>query len=421
MKKRAALFLTLMMVLSFTACGNKPSADIDQTVYKAEDYSFSKVTNYLYEITLADYEQYIDDANTFFLKYNPKIGGCSSVQNGTIRGRNYDWTYDEEPEYVIHVPSNNSGRHASIGVAATTEITVEDIETGDGSYNITAADLETGTYYDIYKIIPYLTLDGMNDAGLTVNVNVVGYEEKGEYVMKTADPSDDICPIMVPRILLDNAASIDEALALIEKMDVYSLGEMEEAHFMISGPQSSSDDTFNTVVVEFIPDANKHYQMSVIDYNKGDFVDNKPVMTNFHLTGFDGSIESATRHPMGFERYQELLNNYDQGSDISGMIDLMKKVYYTRTYDLYNENFWYSEYLKGELDMTMTGEKNLMGDISKAGVFADALRPGIESYKSMKRDGSTWHTVHTSVYDIENRALYVVPQEGGFSYSFTLE
>lgn len=371
-----------------------------------EKTTINKVTDYLFEITCDDYEQNIDKASDYFTMYNPKLGGCSSVQNGYIRGRNYDWTYDEEPEFVIHVPANDAGRHASIGVAATTEIT--------------AADVESGAYYPVYDIIPYFTLDGINDAGLTININVVGYEEMGEFEMKTQDTSDDVCPIMIPRLLLDNAGSIDEALVMLESMDIFSLGTAEEAHFMISGPQSPNDSTFNTVVVELIPDQNKHYTLNVIDYNKGQFVDNKPVMTNFHLTGFDGSIESLTKHPMGYERYVILADCFGEGETIRGMQDLMKKVYYTRAYDVYSENFWYSELCHDDLTMDDRGPANLHGDIYAAGVFADDLIYSLNDYYRMERDSTTWHTVHTSVYDIENRTLYVMPQESGFSYEFVL-
>ena len=369
--------------------------------------TFTKITDYLFETTYTDYEGAYEDAVAYYRKYNPKLGGCSSVQNGTIRGRNYDWTYDEEPEFIVHVPANDKGRHASLGVVATSAMT--------------AADVENGVDAPFLKFLPYSTLDGINDAGLCVNINVVGYEEMGEYVMKTEDTSDDVCPLMVCRLLLDNCGSIDESLALLDTMDIFSLGTQEECHLMISGPQSAEDSTFNTVVVELIPDENKHYQLSVIDYNKGDFVDNKPIMTNFHLTGFDGTVESATRHPMGFERWQILYEAYDQGSTVRGMMDLMKKVYYTRCYDLYSDRAWYSEFASGDLDMTMVGAEKLNGDVSAAGAYAQAFRNAADSYASLDRNASTWHTVHTSVYDTEAKVLYILPQEAGYAYRFALE
>lgn len=220
--------LTAILLTAIAFCAVPASAENEKT-----EIPVSKVTDYLFEITCDDYEQNLDKANEYFRNYNPKLGGCSSVQNGPYRGRNYDWTFDEEPEFVIHVPANDAGRHASIGVCATTVITAADVENGD---------IEKAAY-----LLPYLTLDGINDAGLTVNINVVGFSEKGEYVLKNDDPSDDACPLMVPRLLLDNAASIDEALAMMEKMDIFSLGTEEEAHYMISGPQSPDGSTWHTV------------------------------------------------------------------------------------------------------------------------------------------------------------------------------
>ena len=363
----------------------------------------TKVTDYLYEVTYTGYEGSYADAQAYMEKYQPALGGCSSVQNGTIRGRNYDWTLDEAPEFVIHVPAAE-GRHASVGVATTT--------------SITAADVDAGEELDMYAILPYFTLDGINDAGVTINVNVVNYGEMGAYTMKTEDTSDDVCPLMVSRIVLDRAGTVEEALALISGMDIYSLGTQDECHFMLSGPASAEDDTLKTVVVEFIPDEDQHYQMNVIE----NFVDDKAIMTNFHLTGFDGTVESLTAHPMGYERYLILANAYDQGSTVNGMKDLMKKVYYTKAYDAYGDGFWYSDFAKGDLTMANTGEAALNGDYSRAGAYEETVRKAIETYLAGTRtsEEKAWHTVHTSVYDMENRTLSVLPQESGFSYDFDL-
>lgn len=415
MKKAIALMLVLSIgtlgLFTLAACNKKDNNQCEQKysdTIVAGNYKFNKVTDYLFETTLTDYEQYEKDAKTYMqTHYNCKLGGCSSVQNGKIRGRNYDWTFDEEPEFIIHVPAKE-GRHASIGVAATTEIT--------------AANVESGNVYPVYNIIPYFTLDGINDAGLTININVVGYEEKGKFELKTKTEEDDVCPIMIPRLILDKCGSIQEAIDLLNSIDIYSLSTAEEAHFMISGPQSKEDSTFNTVVIELIPDENKHYQLNVIDYNKGNFVDNKAIMTNFHLTDFDGTVGSLTAHPMGYERYLILSENYDQGKTVAGMQDLMKKVFYTHCYDFYSDQIWYSEYTAGELTMDAVAglPKKIDGDTSKAGPFKDALDDAITKYSKLQRDSQTWHTVHTSVYDIEHKALYILPQESGFSYKFTL-
>ncbi len=170
-----------------------------------------------------------------------------------------------------------------------------------------------------------------------------------------------------------------------------------------------------------IPDENKHYQLSVIDYNKNEFVDNKPIMTNFHLTGFDGTEDSLTVHPAGYERYLILSECFVQGNTVNGMKDLMKKVYFTKAYDAYSDMIWYSDFTDHEgLTMANRGEKKISEDYSKAGDFGDYYKSEVETYiKNGRKSGTdSWHTVHTSVYDIENKMLYVIPQEGGFSYNF---
>ncbi|MCR4745936.1 MAG: hypothetical protein K5894_12010 [Lachnospiraceae bacterium] len=370
-------------------------------------YEIAKVSDYLFETTFYDYEEYYEMARERLEKYRPQLGGCSSIQNGMIRGRNYDWTYDEAPEFVVHVPAKE-GRHASVGISTLLSITAKEVESIEKT--------------DLLKLIPYSTVDGINDAGLTVNINVVTFGDKGEFVMKTEDTSDDICPTMICRLLLDKAGSIDEALSIMDEMDIFSLGPKYECHFMISGPQSSQDATFNTIAVELIPDEDNHYQLSIIDNNKNEFVDNKPIMTNFHLTGFDGTEESLTAHPAGYERYLILSECFEQGKTVSGMKDLMKKVYFTKAYDAYSDMIWYSDFTDQEgLTMDGRGEKKISGDYSKAGKFADYYKSEVETYiKNGRKNGTaSWHTVHTSVYDIENKILYVIPQEGGFSYDFS--
>ncbi len=104
------------------------------------------------------------------------------------------------------------------------------------------------------------------------------------------------------------------------------------------------------------------------------------------------------------------------------MKELMKKVCFTKAYDAYSDMIWYSDFTDKEgLTMAGRGEKKISGDYSKAGDFADYYKSEVETYIKNGRviGTASWHTVHTSVYDIENKMLYVIPQEGGFSYDFS--
>ena len=362
-----------------------------------------KLCDYLYEVTYTDYVKNFEKVRELLEATNPKLGACSAVQYGGIRGRNYDWYYDEAPEFVIHVPAKE-GRHASVGVATLPRIT--------------AAMIDAGADEEVYDILPYFTLDGVNDAGMTVNINVVNYQEKGEYVMKTATRSDDLSPIMICRMILDKAGSIEEAIEFLSDWDIYSLRMMDECHFMLTGPASRTDGTRKTVVIEFVPDAEKHYQLSVVEK----FVDDKMIMTNFHVTGFDGSEESLTAHPMGYERYQILKESYDLGKTVEGMKELMSKVNYSKFYDIDSDRFWYTDLCYGDLVLANRGEAALHGDPKRAGVYEKAVLQLIEDKKNATRttDVKIWHTVHTSVYDIDRKVLSVQPQETGEYYDFDM-
>lgn len=129
-------------------------------------------------------------------------------------------------------------------------------------------------------------IDGMNDAGVCIQVNVLPYgenftDEAAEFY-HTSDTSDDLDGSAVVRYILDFADSVEHAIELLDEKDVDStMYGMEELHWMISGPTSETDPAIKTVVVEFFP-RNNEKCMKVIDT----FVEDKPIMTNFNLSNF---------------------------------------------------------------------------------------------------------------------------------------
>ncbi|MDO4489064.1 MAG: carcinine hydrolase/isopenicillin-N N-acyltransferase family protein [Eubacteriales bacterium] len=343
------------------------SKDVDTSRIHSE---FKKVADYVYEVTYYEYEEYMEAAKNFLATSDKKSleSACSSIQSGMVRGRNYDWKYDNAPAIVIHVPATKT-RHASLGVLSGGSVTPE--------------ILDSGEEMPIFQLLPYATLDGINDAGLTINFNVVPSGDLGRAEKKSTDPSDNIHALVVTRLVLDNAGTIEEALEIIRKQDIYVSTNKYDAHFMISGKASATDDTFKTVIVELVPDENNEYEIANVIEK---FVDDKPVMTNFYLTGFDGTEESLPSKPLGYERYQILMKNFNQGSTVRGMLDLMKKVYYTKSYDTYMTPFWYSDMMDGaDIKYSQRGEESLNGDLSKAGAFEDIIRKEINNYYKRTR------------------------------------
>ncbi len=120
----------------------------------------------------------------------------------------------------------------------------------------------------------YAPLDGMNEKGLCVAVNMIeDYESPDQ---DSGRP--DITTTTAIRLLLDRAADVEEALELLASYDFHaSFGYV--VHFALA------DGAGNRAVVEYV-----HNEMTVID---------SPILTNFYLSDGDkqgvGSRQSHRR------------------------------------------------------------------------------------------------------------------------------
>ncbi len=114
----------------------------------------------------------------------------------------------------------------------------------------------------------YVPLDGMNEKGLCVADLMVSHEEG----MDQNTDKPDLTITSALRLLLDKAATVDEAVALLEGYDMhFSLGRAQ--HF------SLSDATGKSVAVEW-----RNGEMVVTE---------TPVVTNFYLHEDDGTSGSG--------------------------------------------------------------------------------------------------------------------------------
>lgn len=353
-----------------------------------KDLNKQKIDDYLYSVTFKDYD-YNEGQEYLNNVYDIPRGGCSTVRNGEFFGRNYDWYYEDASEFVISVPKKK-GRHASIGMAYS---------------RITNEEANTNEYSDKYKVIPFLTNDGINDSGVVISINVVPTGDMG-YTTGTNPNGDDLMTLLIPRFVLDNAGSVDEAIELLKNRNIYTpLTEKmaQEFHFMIA-------DKNKTVVIEFVN-------------NKMVVIENENIMTNFYLTNFD--INNLPNHAMGIERYNILKDGYSKGNTKDGMVSLMKEVFYTKAYDLNTSPYWYSEFsgiYKG-IDLTTknVGESNLNGDVTKSGAYETYLTRIQELYKDRTRNKVFWLTNHSSVYDLNKLSLNLIVQENNIEHTFRLK
>ncbi len=414
----------------------------------SHNFQAKKVTDYLYEITLDDYVDYAT-AKPAFEKFRPKLGGCSSISIGNLRGRNLDWTYADGVEFVVRT-TKQGNRHASVGVITAPFVTSD--------------MLSDGQYHEEFEMLPYTTMDGINDAGICVNLNVVNFQEFGAWQMKTETTEDDMMELMSPRLILDNCTYLTDIVPLMEQYDWFSLGNEEETHLMVTGPRSADDPTLTNAILEYIPfteDGKTFRKLCCISTDEKDialvggdasrFYHSKAdvfIMTNFNLWQFDASLDrkgrllSATEHPMGFERYETIEAAAKRAVSTAGseenltsvqMQDIMREVYYSNNYNLDQPNYWYTE----ESKLTLTKEEIInatdeqrypCGDINKLikgkdNKYVNDIEANIKAWASRDRKvkNNLWETLHTTIYNYADRSLQVNVHEGTIFYEYSIE
>ena len=421
-------------MLTSTSCSNASKED----VAGQHNIQVTKVSNYLYETTL-DYDYDIDEGKELIEKNEPVMGGCSSISIGNRRARNFDWLFSNG--IVVMVRSTKTeNRHASIAVSPLVKLD-EDIA-------------KDGKYHELYELLPYISVDGTNDAGISINTNVVNRDQLGHWEMKTEATDDDLTELLIPRLILDNCSNLSEIIPLLEKYDWISMPKYE-THMMVTGPRSSDDATVTTAVLEFVPftEGGKTYRrlccisqdekdIAIVGGDAARFWHSKAdifIMTNFHLWHFEadkdrkGRLLSATEHPSGFERYEILEAAANTAYEVIGgpdsltfqhMQDIMYTVNYSNMYNIYQDNFWYSESMpelitKEDLINATDEQRSPHGDLNnlikgKDNCFINGFKETLKSWgnRDRKVKNDFWESVHTTIYNYEERTIKIAVHEG---------
>lgn len=200
------------------------------------------------------------------LIFGGKPFGCStlSVENseeGYLFGRNFDWNSCNG--MII-------SSHPDEGFASVSTVNTDFIQAG--GVNISKLPDSAQAVIGLYA-----PLDGMNEKGLAVSVNMI--EDSDTIEQNTEKP--DITTTTAIRLLLDKAADVEEALDLLRQYDLHaSMGMM--VHFALADAKGRS------VVVEYVD-----HKMVVT---------NTPVVTNFYLAEGKkhgvGTSQSHTRYDL---------------------------------------------------------------------------------------------------------------------------
>lgn len=385
-----------------------PSEDIFTKIWKELDTNsyiyINDIKDYLYEIYYDKLDY--DYAEDYFQKKNIPVGACSSVRKGKYYGRNFDWLYGEETEFIIQT-SKKGTRNSSMGIGFCEGLTNDLVKNRENSR--------------LYKILPFLVSDGINEKGLIINTNVVP-QDHGITIKTTPLVEEKHCInlSMLVRFCLDWFDTATECVEYIrDYVSLYipnTLAEMGyEQHFMIA-------DSKNTYSLEIIENEVVIKEIS-----------EKPYMTNFYLENVvfndDGSVYSPatqdeehnaiitnhiTENGCGLERFNIINENYESINSKQDMRELLTDLNYTKSYDI--NNGWYTEFT-GIHHLTVTNDPE---------DFTDVIDKAYEKYSQRSRDKEseyygTWQTNHSCVYDLAEKKLYLVVQEDGEEIEYNFE
>ncbi len=199
--------------------------------------------------------------------------GCStlSVKNqdgGYLFGRNFDWNTCNG----LIVSARPEKDYASVSTVNMDFIRA-------GGINLSQLPDSVQAVVSLYA-----PLDGMNEKGLAVSVNMI--QDSVSISQDTAKP--DLTTTTAVRLLLDKAANVEEALELLQQYDFHSsMGMM--VHLALADADGRS------VVVEYVDN-----EMIVTE---------TPVVTNFYLADGEkqgiGTAQSHTRYEILTQTLEE--------------------------------------------------------------------------------------------------------------------
>ncbi|HPY75596.1 MAG: linear amide C-N hydrolase [Planctomycetes bacterium] len=235
--------------------------------------------------------------------------GCSSFSvktkdNHVLYGRNFDYNMKMTAILIRITPKNG---YKSIGLADVGWIGYDIGNLDDGKTDLS---MLVGT--------PYMIMDGMNEKGFAISVLQLNHTPTQQKTGKKA-----IMTSTMLRLLIDRAATVDEAIALLKNYDMYSAMPDSDFHYLLS------DASGKTVVIEYC-----NNEMFVLD---------NTFVTNFYLH------PSMNKIGGGYQRYeilQSILNfnknrlNHQQAMNLLDFVsqdttkEVKSKTQWSAVYDL---------------------------------------------------------------------------------------
>lgn len=364
------------------------------------------ITDYLFGV---EYDDFDFEAGVKALEhFMPAAAGCSEVRKGNFVGRNLDWYINHDASAVIKVNASEK-RYASLGVI--------------GCYTKFNQEVAaSGEFDSLYSILPMFTVDGVNENGLYVGVNVMPTGETsfdqeswesgawGHGAAFTNPASDKTyCVTYLVRTVLDNAASVAEAKELVQSINWFEPynfphdGQSQSFHWLIS-------DAENSVVLEFLDNVACFTEAeSLTEPSYG------TIMTNF-TNKLMADQQLIQINGIGYERWDILAGAYPETEEsFEGMENLMKKVWYTT---FYNGDPQSDSYLTGEFASSSRPASTIYrnAEFKQSEEFARLAANAKRDFENPdywhSDDTPLWYTTHTSVYNIATKELRLILHEG---------
>lgn len=214
------------------------------------------------------------------LKFNIPDFGCSTFQaqneeGDWLFGRNYDLNY--VPSMIVK--SNPDHGYASIAVANISVLGYNEEKQPD-SFLSSIMSLAA----------PYVMMDGLNEMGFSIGVLLIrGMEPTNQETDKL-----DLTTTSAMRWLLDKAATVEEAVGMLENMDMHASANASY-NFQMADAQGDS------AVIEYVDN-----QLRVIRKEDGEF----QMLTNFLIS------EDVYGFGKGQDRYTILADTLQENNGI---------------------------------------------------------------------------------------------------------
>ena len=238
-------------------------------------------------------------------------GGCTAVATvtdagETLVGRNMDLNISHKPAFIIR--TKVEGCYETRGLAYLFNDFMPDYDTV----------LESGLLPEQYKILPFICTDVMNAEGLYIETNMRNGEAwptgDGKFICSGTNPGAEkrVIVAALPRFIAERCATVEEALAYVDTLDIYTQSEPTAWNFCC-----------------MMADATGRYGLLEVACNRVVWHEGQRAQANFYIDEEFASIEEMGA---GYGRYAVVTAGADEVQNADDMFALIDSATYFQIY-----------------------------------------------------------------------------------------